>query len=122
MGTSDGFEFADEGDEVIVRMPIGAGIKAKDLLYKLTPSSLTLGIKVPSPSYTLKPRLRVKKPRARIFTCGRQGEEAVLDGEFWGGNKVKVDDSNWEIENAGHLGRCCVVTLMSVSVLTVVTA
>jgi len=36
----------------------------------------------------------------------------VLDGEFYGGNKVKVDDSNWEIENVAHLGRCCVVTLI----------
>ena len=40
----------------------------------------------------------------------------MLDGDFWGGNKIKVDESNWEIENVEHLGRCCVVTLVYVYV------
>jgi hypothetical protein len=78
--------------QVIINMPIDNAVKAKDLVYKLSPSCITLGI---------------------------QGKEPVLDGEFYGGNKVKVDDSNWEIENVAHLGRCCVVTLMYVKLIVV---
>ena len=66
---SDLFEFKDEGEEVgivrkdradavastdaclpnvqvIINMPIDNAIKAKDLVYKLSPSCITLGIKV----------------------------------------------------------------------------
>ena len=66
-------------------LPIGAA-KSKELLYQLTPRTLTLGVKGQPP--------------------------ACEAGELWG--LVKVDDSYWEIDDVDGQ-RCCVVTLVKAS-------
>ena len=63
-------------------MPIDEAIKGKDIMYKLTPTSLDLGIK---------------------------GQDLYVSGELW--NTVKLDDSIWEIESDNKLGRCVTVHL-----------
>ena len=73
------------GKEVEVVLPIGAA-KSKELLYQLTPRTLTLGVKGQPP--------------------------ACEAGEMWG--LVKVDDSYWEIDDVDGQ-RCCVVTLVKAS-------
>ncbi len=39
------FRYQDSWSEIVIKMPIDEGIKGKDIVYKLTPTSLDLGIK-----------------------------------------------------------------------------
>jgi len=66
----------------VIKMPIDEGIKGKDIVYTLTPTSLDLGIK---------------------------GQDLYVSGELW--DTVKLDDSIWEIEADNKLGRCVTVHL-----------
>ena len=63
-------------------MPIAENIKARDIIFKLTPSSLQLGLR---------------------------GTEPIINGELWG--LVKPDDIVWKIEDDPKLGRCVVLPL-----------
>lgn len=76
------FRYTDTWSEIVIRMPIDENIKGKDIVYKLTPTSLDLGIK---------------------------GKDLYVTGELWG--TVKSDDSIWEIESDNKLGRCVTVHL-----------
>jgi hypothetical protein len=76
------FRYQDSWAEIVIKMPIDEGIKGKDISYKLTPTSLDLGIK---------------------------GKDPYVSGELWG--TVKIDDSLWEIESDNKLGRCVTVHL-----------
>jgi hypothetical protein len=120
--------------QVIIQVPIEDAIRSKDLNYKLSPSSITLGIKVgcfpvllSSPiSSSVHVCKHVRCANVSCMSCcmGRenmlivqlhphvsQGKEPVLDGVFWGGNRVQVDECNYEIEIVPSLGRCVVITL-----------
>jgi hypothetical protein len=76
------FRYQDTWNEVVIKMPIDENIKGKDVVYKLTPTSLDLGIK---------------------------GQDLYVSGELW--DTVKLDDSIWEIESDNKLGRCVAVHL-----------
>jgi len=76
------FRYTDSWSEIVIRMPIDENIKGKDVVYKLTPTLLDLGIK---------------------------GKDLYVTGELWG--TIKIDDSLWEIESDNKLGRCVTVHL-----------
>ena len=76
------FRYQDTWNEVVIKMPIDENVKGKDVVYKLTPTSLDLGIK---------------------------GQALYVSGELW--DTVKLDDSIWEIESDNKLGRCVAVHL-----------
>ena len=63
------FQYDDAESEVTLSVPIGAGVKSKDIAYKLRPSHLTLGIK---------------------------GGETLIDEDL--GGTVQVDECFWEID------------------------
>jgi hypothetical protein len=65
----NGYTWKQDRDVITVIMPIGA-VKGKDVNYKLTPSSLSMGIK---------------------------GSALIIDGDLQ--NSVKPDDSLWEVES-----------------------
>jgi len=77
------FRYEDSWKDITVRMPIEDAIKGRDIVYKLTPSSLELGLK---------------------------GQAPFVSGELW--DMVKTDDSIWEIETHPKLGRCVTVQLV----------
>jgi hypothetical protein len=64
----DGYSWAQDREFITISMPIGA-VKGKDVVYKLSPTALCIGIK---------------------------GSAPVIDGEIFGA--VKPDDSLWEVE------------------------
>ena len=76
------YRYQDTWSETVIKMPIDENIKGKDIAYKLTPTSLDLGIK---------------------------GQDPYVSGELW--DTVKLDDSIWEIESDNKLGRCVTVHL-----------
>eukprot|EP00960_Hanusia_phi_P066684 766454-Hanusia_phi.AAC.3 len=82
------WEWRNDGEEedamMYVVMPIEDNLKSKDVEFKLTPTRLTLGLK---------------------------GEAPTVDDEFWGGLKVVVEDSGWQIERDEKMGRSIVVSL-----------
>ena len=80
------FRYQDTWTETTVKMPISDSIKARDIVFKLTPSTLTLGLK---------------------------GSEPAVNGELWG--LVKPDDIVWEIDHDPKLGRCVVLPLKKVN-------
>mmetsp|Transcript_31407 Transcript_31407/g.102422 ORF Transcript_31407/g.102422 Transcript_31407/m.102422 type:complete len:278 (-) Transcript_31407:44-877(-) len=66
----DAYEWVDEGDVLKVYItPFESKYKGKDVVYKLTPTHLTVGLK---------------------------GMDAFIDEALWG--SVKTDDSLWEID------------------------
>ena len=76
------FRYQDSFSEIVIKMPIDENIKGKDVNYKLTATTLELGVK---------------------------GQEPYVSGELW--DVVKLDDSLWEIESDNKLGRCVSVHL-----------
>ena len=76
--------FEDCGGEARCVLPIGAGVKGRDVVWELRPSRLTLGV--------------------------RGGAPAIAGEELWG--LVKTEDSYWEIEEVAGKGRCVVATLV----------
>ena len=64
-----GYTWTQTDKDVTIIMPIEAAIKGKDILHKLTPKTLTLGIK---------------------------GKTPLIDGELM--STAKPDDSLWEID------------------------
>jgi len=76
---------SDESEEIKVYMPIEAGIKAKDIDFKLTKKKMKLGIK---------------------------GQDPVIDDELW--KECDADESSWEIDtHKGQ--RCLALSLMKKS-------
>ncbi len=63
------YSWTQTSEQITIFMPIRALIKGRDIIYKLTPTTLILGIK---------------------------GEQPVIDGLMF--NAVKPDDSWWEID------------------------
>jgi hypothetical protein len=76
------YRYHDTWTESTIKMPIAENIRARDIIFKLTPTSLQLGLR---------------------------GTEPVINGELWGA--VKPDDVVWEIEEDPKLGRCVVLPL-----------
>jgi hypothetical protein len=64
----EGYSWAQDREFITISMPIGA-VKGKDVIYKLSPTTLCIGIK---------------------------GSAPVIDGEIF--SAVKPDDSLWEVE------------------------
>ena len=69
MAGDKGYTWSQTDKDVTIIMPIEAAIKSKDIVHKLVPKSLTLGIK---------------------------GQTPLIDGELL--NTAKPDDSLWEID------------------------
>ena len=69
MAGDKGYTWTQTDKDVTITMPIEAAIKSKDIVYKLAPKTLTMGIK---------------------------GKEPLIDGELLG--TAKPDDSIWEID------------------------
>ena len=79
--TAKPYSFDQNDTELHVLLPLAAAYKAKDVVFSLSPNSLTLGIK---------------------------GQPPVIDEALWG--TVKRDDSLWEVDTRGG-ERVVVVTL-----------
>eukprot|EP00241_Pyramimonas_parkeae_P012208 CAMPEP_0114251956 /NCGR_PEP_ID=MMETSP0058-20121206/15561_1 /TAXON_ID=36894 /ORGANISM="Pyramimonas parkeae, CCMP726" /LENGTH=272 /DNA_ID=CAMNT_0001365821 /DNA_START=61 /DNA_END=879 /DNA_ORIENTATION=- len=75
------FEWTQSDSDVTITVPIESGVKGKDVVYELTPTTLKLGVKGAAPVI----------------------EDSLIDN-------VKPDDSFWEIESVAGK-RCIVVTL-----------
>ncbi len=69
MADDKGYTWTQTDKDVTIIMPIDAAIKSKDIVHKLAPKALTLGIK---------------------------GRTPLIDGELM--NTAKPDDSLWEID------------------------
>ena len=80
----DRHEWINDADEVHIFVPIAAGIKGKDINYKMEPNKLTLGIK---------------------------GQEPYFDAEILTAPCYE-DDSYWEIENVPDKGGRCVQVIL----------
>lgn len=76
------YRWTQTNEEVVITVPLAAGIKGKDIVYDLAPTKLTVGVK---------------------------GALAIEAEALYA--TVKVDDSQWEIETEDG-ERCCVVTLL----------
>ena len=80
----DTHEWVNDADEVHIFVPIAAGIKGKDISYKMEPNKLTLGIKGQEPYFN-----------ADVLTAA-----------------CYEDDSYWEIENIPEKGGRCVQVVL----------
>ena len=69
MTAEDLYSWTQTSEQITIFMPICTAIKPRDILYELTPTTLTLGVK---------------------------GEQPVIDGLMY--NAVRTDESWWEID------------------------
>lgn len=81
MASDKAYDWSQNQSEITINIPIGSGIKGKDLIYELTPTKIKVGVK---------------------------GETPVIEDSLIA--NVKPDDSYWEIETVDGK-RCLVVTL-----------
>jgi hypothetical protein len=87
--------------ELRVLLPLPAAVKAKDVVFKLTPSHLTLGVKGEARCARRCGCIRSALACAHALTLLPRAvsQPPVIDEPLWG--TAKTDDSLWEVETRG---------------------